>query len=72
MICRLTARVASMLLAATSIVIAAHAAHSSVVRVEVLDRKPYQDGKEFPGVGAYGVIRGRAWFELDPADKMRR
>jgi hypothetical protein len=42
---------------------------AAVDRVEVIDRKPYQEGKVFPDVGAYEVIRGRAWFKLDPDDK---
>ncbi|MDR3447945.1 MULTISPECIES: alpha/beta hydrolase domain-containing protein [unclassified Dyella] len=44
-------------------------AFAAVDHVEVLDRKPYQNGKVFPGVGAYEVIHGRAWFTLDPQDK---
>lgn len=42
---------------------------AAVDHVEVIDRKPYQDGKVFPGVGTYEVIHGRAWFKLDPRDK---
>ena len=41
---------------------------AAVDHIEVLDRKPYQGGKVFPGVGAYETIHGRAWFKLDPDD----
>jgi hypothetical protein len=43
---------------------------AAVDHIEVLDRKPYENGQAFPGVGAYEVIRGRAWFTLDPRDKV--
>ncbi|MFC4525113.1 hypothetical protein ISN76_02595 [Dyella halodurans] len=42
---------------------------AAVDHIEVIDRKPYQDGRVFPGTGAYEVIRGRAWFTLDPKNK---
>jgi len=42
---------------------------AAVDHIEVIDRKPYQDGKVFPGVGTYEVIHGRAWFKLDPGNK---
>ncbi|WP_449428150.1 alpha/beta hydrolase domain-containing protein [Rhodanobacter umsongensis] len=42
---------------------------AAVDHIEVLDRKPYQGGKVFPGVGAYETIHGRAWFKLDPDNK---
>ncbi len=44
-------------------------AFAAVDHIEVIDRKPYQDGRVFPGTGAYEVIRGRAWFTLDPKNK---
>ena len=52
-----------------ALVIVSQVAFAAVDHVEVIDRKPYQDGKVFPGVGTYEVIRGRAWFKLDPSDK---
>ena len=48
---------------------ASNLALAAVDRVEVVDRAPYQDGKAFGDVGAYEVIRGRAWFKLDPDNK---
>ena len=56
-------------LAGFALALSAHMALAAVDRVEVIDRKPYQDGKVFPEVGAYEVIRGRAWFKLDPDSK---
>jgi hypothetical protein len=44
-------------------------AFAAVDRVEIIELKPYQDGKVIPGAAAYEVIRGRAWFKLDPDDK---
>ena len=49
--------------------IASQAALAAIDHVDVIDRKPYQDGKSYPGVGTYEVIHGRAWFTLDPHDK---
>ncbi|GAB2543855.1 alpha/beta hydrolase domain-containing protein [Rhodanobacter koreensis] len=56
-------------MAAFALVITSQAAFAAVEHVEVIDRKPYQDGKVFPGVGPYEVIHGRAWFTLDPDSK---
>lgn len=39
---------------------------AAVDHVQLIDRKPYESGRVFPGTGAYEVIRGRAWFTLDP------
>lgn len=58
----------SMLLAALAMTISTRT-FAAVDHVEVLDRKPYADGKVFPGVGPYEVIHGRAWFVLDPRNK---
>ena len=44
-------------------------AFAAVDHVEAIDRKPYEGGRVFPGTGAYEVIRGRAWFKLDPDNK---
>ena len=52
-----------------ALAIVVQVALAAVDHVEVIDRKPYQDGKSFPGVGPYEVIHGRAWFTLDPNDK---
>ncbi|MFO0818521.1 MAG: alpha/beta hydrolase domain-containing protein [Pirellulales bacterium] len=37
-----------------------------LVRLEVQSRQPYAGGREFPGVGAYETLRGKAYFEVDP------
>ncbi len=58
-----------MALAGFALVIVSQVAFAAVDHVDVIDRKPYQDGKVFPGVGIYEVIRGRAWFKLDPDSK---
>ncbi|WP_243050460.1 hypothetical protein [Dyella sp. RRB7] len=42
---------------------------AAVDHIEVIDRKPYQEGRVFPGAGTYEVIHGRAWFRLDPHNK---
>lgn len=42
---------------------------AAVDHITVIDRKPYEEGRIFPGVGTYEVIRGRAWFKLDPQNK---
>ena len=55
--------------AAFALVITSQAAFAAIDHVEVIDRKPYQDGKVFPAVGSYEVIHGRAWFKLDPDSK---
>jgi Alpha/beta hydrolase domain len=52
-----------------ALAIVSQATLATVDHVDVIDRKPYQDGKVFPGVGTYEVIHGRAWFKLDPGDK---
>lgn len=52
-----------------ALAIVSQAALAAVDHVDVIDRKSYQDGKVFPGIGTYEVIRGRAWFKLDPGDK---
>jgi hypothetical protein len=46
-----------------------HTAQAAVDHVEVIDRKPYENGKVFPGTGSYEVIHGRAWFKVDPRNK---
>jgi hypothetical protein len=58
-----------MLWVGLALAVASQAAFAAVDHVEITDRKPYQDGKVFPGVGTYEVIHGRAWFKLDPDDK---
>ena len=52
-----------------AVAVMSQAALAAVARIEVIDRKPYQDGKVFPGGGTYEEIHGRAWFTLDPSDK---
>ena len=58
-----------MIVVGFALAIVSQAALAAVDHVDVIDRKPYQDGKVFPGTGTYEVIRGRAWFKLDPSDK---
>jgi hypothetical protein len=58
-----------MIVLGFALAIMSQAVLAAVDRVDVIDRKPYLDGKVFPGVGAYEVIRGRAWFKLDPNEK---
>ena len=57
------------LLAVLTLFASPHAAFATVDHIEVIDRKPYEGGKVFPGTGAYEVIHGRAWFKLDPNSK---
>ncbi|MDX2223743.1 MAG: alpha/beta hydrolase domain-containing protein [Rhodospirillaceae bacterium] len=45
----------------------AGAAAAEVVRVEVLERAPFLDGRGFGAVGAYERLRGRLTFAVDPA-----
>jgi len=45
---------------------------ATVDHVDITERKPFQNGKVFPGVGAYEEIHGRAWFKLDPKSKANR
>jgi hypothetical protein len=42
---------------------------ATVDRVDITQRKPFQNGKLFPGIGSYEEIHGRAWFKLDPKSK---
>jgi hypothetical protein len=58
-----------MIVVGFALAIVSQAALAAVDHVDVIDRKPYQDGKVFSGVGTYEVIHGRAWFKLDPNDK---
>jgi hypothetical protein len=41
---------------------------AEVVRIEILSSTPAANGRAFGPTGAYTVIRGRAYGELDPAD----
>jgi hypothetical protein len=41
-------------------------AHAAVARIEILERRPYAEGREFEGVGAYERLLGRAHFAVDP------
>ena len=41
---------------------------AEVVRVEILERRPFADGHEFGPAGAYEKIVGRLHCEVDPAD----
>ena len=43
-------------------------APAEVVRVEILERRPFADGHEFGPAGAYEKIAGRLHCEVDPAD----
>lgn len=42
------------------------AAKAAVDHLDITERKAFQNGKVFPGVGTYEEIHGRAWFKLDP------
>jgi hypothetical protein len=46
--------------------LAAPDAFAEVTRIEILTRQPYANGREFEGVGAYQVLRGKVYFEVDP------
>ena len=45
---------------------------AGVVKVEIESRKPYADGREFPGVGKYETLRGKVRFAVDPAAPANR
>lgn len=42
-------------------------AHAGVTRIDVLQRKPFAEGRAFGGTGAYERLTGRYHGELDPA-----
>lgn len=47
-------------------------AWGEVTKVEIQQRTPYAEGREFPGVGAYETLRGKVTFEIDPAAEANR
>ena len=47
-------------------VAAAGRVQAGVTRIEILERKPYAEGREFEGVGAYQRLLGRVHFAVDP------
>lgn len=53
-------------LIAISVLCPGSAAVAEVTRLEVTDRAPYAGGREFPGVGAYELLRGRVHYAVDP------
>lgn len=61
---RLFARLSSLFL--LSLLLAT--ASAEVVRVEISERCPFADGKEYGEVGAYERISGRLYLETDPAN----
>ena len=44
----------------------ASSAFAEVTRIQIDDRQPFADGKEFGQAGAYESISGRLFFEVDP------
>ena len=40
----------------------------SQVRINIESRKPFADGQEFDGVGAYEALAGTVDFAIDPHD----
>jgi hypothetical protein len=41
-------------------------ARAGVTRIEILERKPFAEGRKFDGVGAYQRLLGRVHFAVDP------
>ena len=41
-------------------------AHAEVTRVEIDRREPFAEGRDFGDSGAYEIIEGRLFFEVDP------
>ncbi len=49
-----------------------HPTPAEVTRLEIKERTPYAQGREFPGVGAYEVLRGVVHFAVDPKAEANR
>ncbi|MEQ8791305.1 MAG: alpha/beta hydrolase domain-containing protein [Pirellulaceae bacterium] len=60
------------LLCASIVAAASNCADAKVARIEILERKPYAEGREFDGVGAYQRLLGRVHFTVDPAHAANR
>src|SRR5262245_660914 len=50
-----------------SLLLSAAAAPGELVKLTILDRKPFAEGKAFGDVGPYEAITGVAHFAIDPA-----
>lgn len=55
--------------AAVLLMVAAREASAHVVRIEILSRQTAFNGRRFGTVGQYEKIIGRAYGEVDPADR---
>ena len=44
-------------------------AQADVVRIEIVERSSFADGKAFGPAGAYERLKGRMFIETDPANK---
>lgn len=53
-------------IAASALALGPWPAQAAVDHVEILSREPANKGTVYPGVGAYELIRGRAYFTEDP------
>jgi hypothetical protein len=49
--------------------IAAFVVQARVTRIEITVREPLAGGLEFGAAGSYEKLRGKAYFEVDPADR---
>jgi hypothetical protein len=45
---------------------------AEVTRLEITERAPYAEGREFPNVGAYEILRGKVYYAVDPKASVNR
>src|SRR3954465_3613596 len=67
---RMPARMRAVLIVAgTLLLVAAREASAKIVRIEIVSRMTAFAGRRFGAVGQYEKIIGRAYGEVDPADR---